>query len=133
MYHYKIENYISEIASDLTNIIKVKDKILLVSPTESGKTRFVLNYINNNPNKRIGLLTPTQSLTDNIKRDSGKIRCGYGTEFIHSLGDGESFVSTWDSLANNYFIKNLRVKLPDWSKVCLTDGLIAVLKVGSLI
>ena len=66
MQEFQIKQYLSEIKNELSNLINERQKLLLVSPTESGKTTFVLEYIRENPDKRIALLTPTQSLTDNI-------------------------------------------------------------------
>jgi hypothetical protein len=102
----KIEKYVSEVHSELSEFIEKNNKILIESPTESGKSTFIKRYIKANPDKHIIFAAPTQILVDNLG-DNESIRCGYGKEFLSLTNEKESIITTWDSLGSGIYKKNI--------------------------
>ena len=63
----EIKKYLSEELELLSELLNKGEDTLLVSPTDSGKTRAIISYAKQNPQRRIAILCPTQALVDNSK------------------------------------------------------------------
>jgi len=68
-----------------------------VSPTDSGKTRAIISYAKQNPQRRIAILCPTQALVDNLKQDCD-IPAGYGKKWAQNTQFFNLLVTTYDSI-----------------------------------
>ena len=82
-------------------------KTLLINGfTGIGKTYAIVKYAEANPNKKIVLACPTQSLVDNIKNDlaykSIARVCGYGSRFAESMYNENFVVTTYDTALKMY-------------------------------
>ena len=54
----EIKNYLSEKLELLRELLNKGEDTLLVSPTDSGKTRAIITYAKQNPQRRIAILCP---------------------------------------------------------------------------
>ena len=70
----------------------------MVGSYGTGKTTAVISYADSNPDKKIVLLCPYQSLVDNILKDNPNIACGYGAEFLNNNKISRFIVTTYDSI-----------------------------------
>ncbi|GEM_PF-2095998 len=100
---FEIKSYLSEKAEMLNELLNKGDNILLVSPTDSGKTRAIINYARQNPQRRIAILCPTQALVDNLKEDCD-LPAGYGKEWSKTTRFCNLIVTTYDSI--QFFERN---------------------------
>ena len=96
---YTIDKFIGEFQTTINSFINKNIKQqLLVAPTGTGKTTSIIRYADANPDKRIVLLCPTQSLVDNIQMDNPNITCGYGAQFLSYNKTNKFIVTTYDSI-----------------------------------
>ena len=93
----EIKNYLSEELELLSELLNKGEDTLLVSPTDSGKTRAVITYAKQNPQRRIAILCPTQALVDNLKQDCD-IPAGYGRKWVLAARFYNLLVTTYDSI-----------------------------------
>ena len=93
----EIKNYLSEKLELLSNLLNKGEDTLLVSPTDSGKTRAIISYAKQNPQRRIAVLCPTQALVDNLKQDCD-IPAGYGKKWAQNTQFFNLLVTTYDSI-----------------------------------
>ena len=99
----EIKNYLSEKLELLSELLNKGEDTLLVSPTDSGKTRAIITYAKQNPQRRIAILCPTQALVDNLKQDCD-IPAGYGKKWAQNTQFFNLLVTTYDSI--QFFDKN---------------------------
>ncbi|WP_375240016.1 DEAD/DEAH box helicase [Aurantibacter sp.] len=96
---YTIDKFIGEFQTRINSFINKNIlRQLIVSPTGTGKTFAIIRYADANPDKRIVLLCPTQSLVDNIQMDNPNLTCGYGAEFLSYNKTNNFIVTTYDSI-----------------------------------
>jgi uncharacterized protein YkvS len=96
---YTIDAYIGEFQTQINSFINNNtNRQLLVAPTGTGKTTAVIKYAESNPDKKIILLCPYQSLVRNIEEQNKTISCGYGAEFLHENKTSRFIVTTYDSI-----------------------------------
>ena len=93
----EIKNYLSEELELLSELLNKGEDTLLVSPTDSGKTRAIITYAKQNPQRRIAILCPTQALVDNLKQDCD-IPAGYGKKWAQNTQFFNLLVTTYDSI-----------------------------------
>ena len=93
----EIKNYLSEELELLGKLLNKGEDTLLVSPTDSGKTRAIISYAKQNPQRRIAILCPTQALVDNLKQDCD-IPAGYGKKWAQNTQFFNLIVTTYDSI-----------------------------------
>jgi hypothetical protein len=93
----EIKNYLSEKLELLNELLNKGEDTLLVSPTDSGKTRAIITYAKQNPQRRIAILCPTQALVDNLKQDCD-IPAGYGKKWVLAARFYNLLVTTYDSI-----------------------------------
>ena len=93
----EIKNYLSEKLELLSELLNKGEDTLLVSPTDSGKTRAIITYAKQNPQRRIAILCPTQALVDNLKQDCD-IPAGYGKKWAQNTQFFNLLVTTYDSI-----------------------------------
>lgn len=93
----EIKNYLSEELELLNELLNKGKDTLLVSPTDSGKTRAIISYAKQNPQRRIAILCPTQALVDNLKQDCD-IPAGYGKKWAQNTQFFNLLVTTYDSI-----------------------------------
>ena len=93
----EIKNYLSEELELLSELLNKGEDTLLVSPTDSGKTRAIITYAKQNPQRRIAILCPTQALVDNLKQDCD-IPAGYGRKWVLAARFYNLLVTTYDSI-----------------------------------
>ena len=93
----EIKNYLSEELELLSELLNKGEDTLLVSPTDSGKTRAINTYAKQNPQRRIAILCPTQALVDNLKQDCD-IPAGYGKKWAQNTQFFNLLVTTYDSI-----------------------------------
>jgi hypothetical protein len=96
---YTIDAFIGEFQTQINSFINNNtNRQLLVAPTGTGKTTAVIKYAESNPDKKIVLLCPYQSLVRNIEKENKTISCGYGAEFLHKNKTSRFIVTTYDSI-----------------------------------
>ena len=96
---YTIDKFIGEFQTRINSFINKNIlRQLLVAPTGTGKTTSIIKYADANPDKKIVLLCPTQSLVDNIQMDNPNLTCGYGAEFLSYNKTNNFIVTTYDSI-----------------------------------
>tara|TARA_R110001606_G_scaffold63350_1_gene146815 strand:- start:3666 stop:5327 length:1662 start_codon:yes stop_codon:yes gene_type:complete len=97
---HNVDRFIGELHQTVFNsfINKTSKRQLIKAPTGTGKTTAVINYADSNPNKKIVLLCPYQSLVDNIEKDNPNIACGYGSVFLNNNKTTKFPVTTYDSI-----------------------------------
>ena len=97
---HTIDRFIGEFHQTMFNsFINIPNlRQLIKAPTGTGKTTAVISYADSNPNKKIVLLCPYQSLVDNIEKDNPTISCGYGAEFLNNNKISRFIVTTYDSI-----------------------------------
>jgi len=93
----EIKKYLSEELELLNELLNKGEDTLLVSPTDSGKTRAIITYAKQNPQRRIAILCPTQALVDNLKQDCD-IPAGYGKKWAQNTQFFNLLVTTYDSI-----------------------------------
>ena len=93
----EIKNYLSEELELLSELLNKGEDTLLVSPTDSGKTRAIISYAKQNPQRRIAILCPTQALVDNLKQDCD-IPAGYGKKWAQNTQFYNLLITTYDSI-----------------------------------
>jgi len=93
----EIKNYLSEKLELLSELLNKGEDTLLVSPTDSGKTRAIISYAKQNPQRRIAVLCPTQALVDNLKQDCD-MPAGYGKKWAQNTQFFNLLVTTYDSI-----------------------------------
>ena len=93
----EIKNYLSEELELLSELLNKGEDTLLVSPTDSGKTRAIITYAKQNLHRRIAILCPTQALVDNLKQDCD-IPAGYGKKWAQNTQFFNLLVTTYDSI-----------------------------------
>ena len=96
---YTIETKLGEYKKEVYSFIntEVKEK-LLVAPTGTGKTYTIIQFAKDNPELKLALLCPTQSLVKNIGKDYKDVACGYGAEFLDYNRFTNFIVTTYDSI-----------------------------------
>ena len=93
----EIKKYLSEELELLSELLNKGEDTLLVSPTDSGKTRAIISYAKQNPQRRIAILCPTQALVDNLRQDCD-IPAGYGKKWVLAARFYNLLVTTYDSI-----------------------------------
>ena len=93
----EIKKYLSEELELLNELLNKGEDTLSVSPTDSGKTRAIITYAKQNPQRRIAILCPTQALVDNLKQDCD-IPAGYGKKWAQNTQFFNLLVTTYDSI-----------------------------------
>ncbi|MDC0120122.1 DEAD/DEAH box helicase family protein [Flavobacteriaceae bacterium] len=93
----EIKNYLSEKLELLSELLNKGEDTLIVSPTDSGKTRAIITYAKQNPQRRIAVLCPTQALVDNLKQDCD-MPAGYGKKWAQNTQFFHLLVTTYDSI-----------------------------------
>lgn len=96
---YTIETRLGEYKKEVYSFIKteVKEK-LLVAPTGTGKTYTIIQFAKDNPELKLALLCPTQSLVKNIGEDYKDVPCGFGVDFLDYNRFTNFIVTTYDSI-----------------------------------
>ena len=96
---FTIETRLGEYKKDVYSFIKteVKEK-LLVAPTGTGKTYTIIQFAKDNPELKLALLCPTQSLVKNIGEDYKDVPCGFGADFLDYNRFTNFIVTTYDSI-----------------------------------
>jgi len=96
---YTIETRLGEYKKEVYSFIKteVKEK-LLVAPTGTGKTYTIIQFAKDNPELKLALLCPTQSLVKNIGEDYKDVPCGFGADFLDYNRFTNFIVTTYDSI-----------------------------------
>lgn len=94
-----INDYLTERLEELTDRIQEEDRLLIHSPTDSGKTYFTIQYAKANPHLKIALLVPTQNLVKNIKLDHPHLHCGRGSEWAKTCKPHNFIITTYDSFS----------------------------------
>lgn len=103
---HNIKNRIGdEHTKEFEDALNSSNNILLVSPTDSGKTYSTIEYAKKHPRKRIALIMPVRSLVDNTKKKyegkrGSQIRCGYGLDFVHENKYSKFICTTYDTFLN---------------------------------
>ena len=97
---HTIDRFIGEFHQTVFNsFINIPNlRQLIKASTGTGKTTAVIRYADENPDKKIILLCPYQSLVDNIQKDNPTISCGYGAEFLNNNKTSRFIVTTYDSI-----------------------------------
>lgn len=111
MYELSIKSYLNEKQEELNEILNKNESLILVSPTDSGKTTALIEYANQTLNKRIAILCPTQALVSNLSKVND-VCAGYGSDWAHSSRYKRFVVTTYDSI--QLFDK-------DWFDVVIID------------
>ena len=96
---FTIETRLGEYKKEVYSFIKteVKEK-LLVAPTGTGKTYTIIQFAKDNPDLKLALLCPTQSLVKNIGEDYKDVPCGFGADFLDYNRFTNFIVTTYDSI-----------------------------------
>lgn len=92
-----IKDYLTERINEITDRIQEEDRLLLYSPTDSGKTFFTKEYAQANPHLRIALLVPSKDLVKNIKFQHPELHCGRGREWAKTCKPHNFIITTYDS------------------------------------
>ena len=117
---YTIETRLGEYQKEVYSFIKteVKEK-LLVAPTGTGKTYTIIQFAKDNPELKLALLCPTQSLVKNIGEDYKNVACGYGAEFLDYNRFTNFIVTTYDSIET---LENMDYIFVDEGHQMASDG-----------
>ena len=96
---YTIQTNLGEYKKEVYSFIntEVKEK-LLVAPTGTGKTYTIIQFAKDNPDLKLALLCPTQSLVKNIGQDYTDVPCGFGIDFLEHNRFTNFIVTTYDSI-----------------------------------
>ena len=96
---FTIETRLGEYKKEVYSFIKteVKEK-LLVAPTGTWKTYTIIQFAKDNPDLKLALLCPTQSLVKNIGQDYTDVPCGFGIDFLDYNRFTNFIVTTYDSI-----------------------------------
>jgi hypothetical protein len=96
---YTIQTNLGEYKKEVYSFIKteVKEK-LIVAPTGTGKTYTIIEFAKDNPELKLALLCPTQSLVKNIGQQYKDVPCGFGAEFLDYHRFTNFIVTTYDSI-----------------------------------
>ena len=106
---FTINQYISEVQNELTALLDNEDNLLIVSPTDSGKTYSIIDYANKT-NKRVAFLMPTQNLVNNLQ-EKYTICAGYGRQWAKDNQHQRFVCTTFDSYS--YFDKEFDIVIID--------------------
>ncbi len=96
---HTIEKRLGEFTKEVYSFIKTETKEkLLVAPTGTGKTYTIIQFAKDNPDLKLALLCPTQSLVKNIGQDYIDVPCGFGIDFLDYHRFSNFIVTTYDSI-----------------------------------
>lgn len=94
-----INDYLWERRIEISARIQEEDRLLIHSPTDSGKTYFTIEYAKANPHLKIALLVPTQNLVKNIKLDHPHLHCDRGSEWAKTCKPHNFIITTYDTFS----------------------------------
>jgi hypothetical protein len=92
----RINRYLSERSNEIDNAILSDNDVLIVSPTDSGKTYSIFDFAKRHPHLRIAFIMPTRNLVKNLGRDY-KAVAGYGADFVRENYNQRFICTTYDT------------------------------------